>query len=361
MFASALRATTRAPAARAFATNATYTARAIPSLAVAGGALVLGGGLVGGAAFAAPADVDWKALAEDLENLFDDERSHNPGQDGFPGNSGGAGDIGPMMVRLAWHCSGTYSCGAGNGGSDGATMRFKDEAGHGGNAGLGSARDLLEPIKSKYPGITYADLYIFAGKVAIESMGGPDIKFKCGRTDADAPPKCPKDDQRFSPDGRLPDAALGAQHIRDVFYRMGFNDQEIVALSGGHALGRCHTDRSGFWGPWTRAPTTVSNEYYRLLLEEKWTVKKTHKGQAWTGPLQYEDPTGELMMLPTDVSLTSDPKFRVWTEKYAQDEDLFMRDFGKAWTKLTELGCSGLESTDGTMGWRKYIFFGPRE
>jgi cytochrome c peroxidase len=51
---------------------------------------------------------------------------------------------------------------------------------------------------------------------------------------------------------------------------MGFNDQEIVALSGAHALGRCHRDRSGFDGPWSHSPTTFSTEYFRLLLEEKW-------------------------------------------------------------------------------------------
>merc|ERR1712216_669180 len=109
-------------------------------------------------------------------------------------------------------------------------------------------------------------------------------------------------------------------------------------------------DRSGYWGPWTRAPTTVSNEYYRLLLEEKWTPKKRHMGKVWTGPFQYEDPTGELMMLPTDMALRDDPKFRAYTEEYAKDEDKFMKDFGKAWTKLTALGCSGLVGTDGKKG-----------
>jgi catalase (peroxidase I) len=54
-------------------------------------------------------------------------------------------------------------------------------------------------------------------------------------------------------------------HLRVIFNRMGFNDQEIVALSGAHALGRCHTDRSGFDGPWQFSPTTFSNEYFRLL------------------------------------------------------------------------------------------------
>ena len=82
--------------------------------------------------------------------------------------------------------------------------------------------------------------------------------------------------------------------LREVFYRMGLNDQEIVALLGAHALGRCHTDRSGYSGPWTRAPTTFSNEYFRLLIETKW-VKKN-----WKGPLQYENADGgDLMMLPS--------------------------------------------------------------
>merc|ERR1712196_87951 len=96
----------------------------------------------------------------------------------------------------------------------------------------------------------------------------------------------PETDSRFSPDGRLPNADMGsepatAQHLRDIFYRMGFNDQEIVALSGAHALGRCHEDASGYWGPWTRAETTFSNEYFRLLKEEKWTPKKSHNKCPW--------------------------------------------------------------------------------
>eukprot|EP00435_Cladocopium_sp_Y103_P062622 s1198_g24.t1 len=98
--------------------------------------------------------------------------------------------------------------------------------------------------------------------------------------------------------------------------------REIVALSGAHGLGACHTDRSGFWGPWTRAPTTVSNEYYRELLENTWTIKTTHKGQPWKGPLQFEDPTGDLMMLPSDL-----------------DDSLFQKDFAKVVGKLFALGC----------------------
>lgn len=99
-----------------------------------------------------------------------------------------------------------------------------------------------------------------------------------------------------------------------------------------------HQDRSNQWGPWTRAPTTFSNEYFRLLLEEKWTLKTTHNGQAWNGGVQYEDKSGELMMLPTDLALVQDPKMKPIVQEYAKDETKFFEDFAKAWIKLQELG-----------------------
>lgn len=129
-------------------------------------------------------------------------------------------------------------------------------------------------------------------------MGGPEIRFRSGRTDVDGP-AAPSKGSVHSPDGRLPDGDKGAAHLRDIFYRMGFNDQEIVALSGAHATGRCHTDRSGFWGPWSRSPSTFSNEYYRLLLEEKWwvvvryltsdnrTPKTEHQGKPWNSTVDH--------------------------------------------------------------------------
>ena len=146
----------------------------------------------------------------------------------------------------------------------------------------------LPPLVLNPAAITYADLWTFAGKVrdeksaptpaagrptpppdgrhargppgtpahtvpssspslqvSVEYMGGAETPWKPGRTDAASGDMCP-------PNGRLPDASQGAQHLRDIFYRMGFNDQEIVALAGAHTLGRCHTDRSGYDGPWSR-------------------------------------------------------------------------------------------------------------
>jgi len=293
------------------------------------------GAVVYSGAAVAKGTPDWNQIREDIAELLDDPEVSNPSVDN--GVQGGGGFVAPMMLRLAWHCSGTYCKTAQNGGSDGATMRFKPECDHGGNAGLGIARNLLEPIKAKHPNVTYADLYILAGVVAVEEMGGPKVTFRWGRTDAPKPQE-PKDDSRFSPDGRLPDGDKHAAHLRDIFYRMGFDDRGIVALSGAHAVGRCHTDRSGFWGPWTHAESTLSNEYYRLMFEEKWTPKKTHNGQEWKGPPQFENKDGDLMMLSTDLALVEDPKFKIWAEKYYKDEEFWFKDFANYYQQLNELG-----------------------
>eukprot|EP01039_Chlorochromonas_danica_P001869 gene1869-2045_t len=245
--------------------------------------------------------------------------------------------IAPTLIRLAWHASGTFSVYDLTGGSNGATMRFAPESEWGANRGLKVARDFLEKIKQKHRHISYADLWTLAGAVAVEAMGGPVIPWKPGRRDAEPTTN------RFLPDGRLPNANSGCpvatnSHTRDIFGRMGFLDREIVALLGAHAVGRCHIENSGYWGPWTNAESTFSNEYFRLLLEEKWTVKKTHNGKPWTGPLQYEAQGGALMMLPADLALIEDPKFRRYVELYAKDENIFFKDFAAAFSKLLELG-----------------------
>ncbi|KAF8482576.1 heme peroxidase [Russula ochroleuca] len=235
------------------------------------------------------------------------------------------GSFGPVILRLAWHSSGTYDKETKTGGSNYATMRFEPESLHGANNGLNIARGIMEEIKKEFDWISYGDLWTLAGVAAIQEMGGPKVPWRPGRIDGFA-----KD---ATPDGRLPDAALGQDHLRAIFYRMGFNDQEIVALTGAHALGRCHPDRSGFEGPWTFSPTTVTNDYFKLLLSEKWVWKK------WKGPNQYVDKkTGTLMMLPADYSLVQDKSFKKYVQAYAADEALFFKDFSAVIVKLFELG-----------------------
>jgi len=258
--------------------------------------------------------VDYNAVREDIKKILDD-----PNYDD--------GSYAPILIRLAWHAAGTYhkSDPKQPGGSDGSTMRFAPECNHEANAGLVVARNLLEQVKQKHPGISYADLWSLAGAVAIEAMGGPKINWRPGRVDKQDPSHC-------TPDGRLPDASKGPDHVREVFYRMGFNDREIVALIGAHAVGRCHTDRSGFSGPWTNSPTVFSNDYFVQLLNNTWTKKK------WNGPEQFEDPSGKLMMLPADLALIQDPEFKKYVVEYANNEEKFFKDFAVAFQKLEEVG-----------------------
>lgn len=243
------------------------------------------------------------------------------------------------MVRLAWHSSGTYDKVSKTGGSTLGTIRFKEEFTHGGNAGLAdTAISWMEDIKKKYgDSLSYADLYTLAGVVAIKSLGGPQVPWSSGRKDSFDPAD-------VTPDGRLPSADSGppgadksdAQHLRDIFGRMGFNDQEIVALSGAHALGRCHTNASGYDGPWTPTPTTFNNGYFSLLTSIPWNERK------WDGPFQYEGSKGTLMMLPTDLVLIQDKSFKKYVNSYAKDESLFMKDFSAAFAKLLSLGTKDL-------------------
>jgi len=186
---------------------------------------------------------------------------------------------------------------------------------------------LLLPVVKNHPEISIGDIWTFAGKCSVEFAGGPTIPHEFGRIDAANGSACPAH-------GNLPDASQGAQHLRDVFYRMGFNDREIVCLSGAHTLGRCHEVRSGFDGPWTAEPLKFDNAYFTTLLENKW-VKRD-----WDGNEQFEDEaTGKLMMLPTDMAIKTDPAFRKVAEEYAADEKLFFKEFADTFGRLLGNGC----------------------
>jgi len=220
----------------------------------------------------------------------------------LPGRCSGAG---------RWTSAGTYNTHDGTGGANGS-QRFAPECTHAANAGLNIARDMLQAIKDKHPDISYADLYQLASIVAIEDAGGPAIPFRMGRKDAEAP--------QCTPDGRLPDADKRMPHLRNIFYRMGFNDEEIVTLSGAHTLGAAHKDRSGFDGPWTSNPNVFDNSYYKEILKE--------------------EPGSGLLHLPSDKALLDEPRCKALVETYAADQATFFESYAKAHQKLSELGAN---------------------
>ena len=294
------------------------------------------------------------------------------------------GSLAPIFLRLAWHSSGTYDAATNTGGSNGAGMRFNaDEAHDPENAGLNAARAFLEPIKRKYPYISYSDLWILASYVGLEHTGGPIIPFTSGRVDHVDESYWARNEMSY---GRLPaaekylcphldDSNVGSSidpvtgtvkgweglctHVRnEVFYRMGFNDREIVALlCGGHVYGRCHPNASGYAGKWVENPTVFSNEYAADMIEDEWTL--VSHGDKWLigmgaeelipapGKRQFVNKVpgrvggddANQMMLLSDMILKWDPSFRRYLELYAEDEALLNKEFGEAFKKLTELGC----------------------
>lgn len=220
------------------------------------------------------------------------------------------------------------------GGANGS-LRFKNESAHGANKGLDVALSLLAPVAAKHTDISFADLFQLAGATAVEVTGGPEIPMRYGRKDAPGP-------QSETPEGNLPaggapwpkGAAGPAEHLREIFYRMGLDDKEIVALSGAHTLGRAKPSRSGFGkestkytanGPgtpggssWCREWLKWDNEYFKNLAEKE------------------KDP--ELLVLDTDAVLFADPGFRPHAERYAADPKSFDEDYAAAHAKLSELG-----------------------
>ncbi len=206
--------------------------------------------------------LDLKAVKKDLLALMTDS------QDWWPADFG---HYGPLLIRMAWHGAGTYRTGDGRGGAGAGQQRFAPVNSWPDNANLDKARRLLWPIKQKYGRkISWADLMILAGNVALESMGFKTFGFGGGRKDVFEPDDLywgPEGkwlaDERYSGDRDLhnplaavqmgliyvnpegpngkPDPVAAARDIRETFGRMAMNDEETVALiAGGHAFGKTH-------------------------------------------------------------------------------------------------------------------------
>ncbi|XP_024976158.1 probable L-ascorbate peroxidase 6, chloroplastic/mitochondrial isoform X1 [Cynara cardunculus var. scolymus] len=237
----------------------------------------------------------------------------------------------PILVRLGWHDAGTYNKNIEEwpqrGGANGS-LRFEVEQKHAANAGLVNALKLLQPIKDKYAGITYADLFQLASATAVEDAGGPKIPMKYGRVDVSGPEQCPEE-------GRLPDAGppSPAAHLREVFYRMGLTDKDIVALSGAHTLGRSRPERSG----WGKPETKYTKEGPGAPGGQSWTIKWLQFDNSYFKDIK-ERRDADLLVLPTDAALFEDPSFKVFADKYAEDEKAFFDDYAEAHAKLSNLG-----------------------
>lgn len=233
--------------------------------------------------------LDYDGLKQDLQDLM------TTSQDWWPADYG---HYGPLFIRMAWHSAGTYRIGDGRGGGGTGSQRFAPLNSWPDNGNLDKARRLLWPLKQKYGNkISWADLILLAGNVAIESMGGKTIGFGAGRPDIWHPEEDTYwgvesewlGDKRYTggrelenplaavqmgliyvnpegPNGK-PDPLAAARDIRETFARMGMNDEETVALiAGGHTFGK-PTEQEV-------RPRSVRNQ--KLLRLKKW---------AWAGKM----------------------------------------------------------------------------
>lgn len=207
--------------------------------------------------------LDYFALKKDIDKVLTETKEWWPAD---------FGNYGPLFIRMAWHSAGTYRSADGRGGSRSGQQRFAPQNSWPDNANLDKARRLLWPVKQKYGSkISWADLMILTGNVALENMGFKTFGFSGGRVDVWEPEKDVywgtekkwlEDNRRtdngqlekplaavqmgliyVNPEGRNgnPDPVIAAQDIRETFKRMGMNDEETVALiAGGHTFGKTH-------------------------------------------------------------------------------------------------------------------------
>ncbi len=348
--------------------------------------------------------LDLPAVKKDLLALMTDS------QEWWPADFG---HYGPLFIRMAWHSAGTYRVGDGRGGAGTGQQRFPPLNSWPDNANLDKARRLLWPVKQKYGSkLSWADLLVLAGNVALESMGFRTFGFAGGRVDSWEPDESvywgAEDewlgDKRYSGDRNLenplaavqmgliyvnpegpngnPDPVAAARDIREVFARMGMNDEETVALiAGGHAFGKTHGAgpashvgsepeaapideqglgwKSGFGtgkgndtitgGPevtWTRTPIQWSNNFLRNLFTFEWELEKSPAGAyqwrpkdgAGAGTVPDAHDTSKRRapgMLTTDLALRFDPIYEKISRRFYENPDQLADAFARAWFKLT--------------------------
>ncbi|GAA4217779.1 catalase-peroxidase [Sagittula marina] len=298
--------------------------------------------------------LDLKEVKSDLTALMTDSK------DWWPADYG---HYGPFMIRMAWHAAGTYRTADGRGGASTGQQRFAPLNSWPDNGNLDKARRLLWPIKKKYGNsLSWADLAILAGNVAIESMGGKTFGFGGGRVDTWQPEEdvywgseaewlatSDKEGSRYTgerelentlaavqmgliyvnpegPDG-VPDPLASGRDIRETFARMAMNDEETVALTaGGHTFGKCHgAGDAGLVGAEPEAGELEAMGFGWASKHEtglgKYTITSGIEGPWTPNPTTWDNGYFD-MLLGYEWELTKSPAgAHQWTPKDLKDEN----------------------------------------
>jgi len=313
------------------------------------------------------------------------------------------GNYGPFMVRLAWHCSGSYRKSDGVGGCGGGRQRFEPERSWPDNTNLDKARALVYPLKKKYgDALSWGDLFVLAGTTALRDSGAPLKQMCFGRMDDSDGAKSQKLGPTalqaekmpcvvngecepplgattvgliyVNPEGPMgnPDPAASAKDVRQTFGIMGHSDEATVALiGGGHAVGKGHgacPDGPGLVpkeayekgvAPWQgQCGTGKGDDTVTAGFEGVWTDNplkwdnqyftdlvdqewEKHKGPGGHWQWRMTNSESKLFRLTSDMSLMEDASYKSYVDKFAKDMDAFNVAFESAWFDLTTRYGSG--------------------
>jgi catalase-peroxidase len=236
-----------------------------------------------------------------------------------------SGDLyyGAAFVQLAWHCASTFRKTDYLGGCNGARIRFDPQRSWPVNVALDEVLALLSPIKAKYgAGLSWADLIVLAGQVAIEDAAGVTLTFCPGRTDA---PTYDGGSDSLSPAVNF---NASDYQVRERIALMGLSNREYVALAGRPRSGSLQL-RAGYTGSWGTNPAVLSNEYHLTLLSEVWI-----NGTSIGGHPEFEAEGKGLFMTPADLDIRYSEDFMAIAQEYALSNDLFLTEFTAAWQRI---------------------------
>jgi hypothetical protein len=257
----------------------------------------------------------------------------------------------PGNNRNLFHAAATYSAVSGPGGLGGVNggwIRFKENIGFSKNNGLSDKVDYVNGLVKNYPCITFADATIFAGVILTEAAGGPAVAFMPGRKDASSGPINPP------MASRLPDGTFTSSGVMYYYTQLGLTDREMAAANGGgHSFGAASPENSGWNGSFTAAGSdfpSPKNLYFVQSFEENWIPQVTKSPVITSIRVQYilTDKQGEpvldsdgqyIIRIPSDVAILLDGRApTAWAYSYAQDENLFMTDYGRVLQRLSQVG-----------------------
>lgn len=262
---------------------------------------------------------------------------------------------GPGSNRLLFHSTATFSAagGAGGlGGVNGGWLQFPQNLEFPANNGLADTVTYIKDLVKNYSCITFADAATLNGAIVTEAAGGPAIAWMPGRRDASKTPENPVITTR------LPDGSYNTAGVVSFYTQMGLTDREMAVFNGGgHSLGGCHPENSGWNGSFTPASDrfpSPKNLYFIQTFEGEWTPMAVRNSTQLRIQYALVDPEGSpvtdadgnrIIRLPSDTSILLGGNYpTAWAYSYSKDEDLFMADYGRVLQRVSQLGA-------GASGW----------